>query len=116
METLPALRFCAEVIAEREATDREHRWLWTIRRQVLDWSLSTLERQQENTVGSGDPPSGGFPVIELTADEKQSLLSTHPLLRPAAIPALPAYRPAAAWYQTLSRRVRRLLKRRQEEC
>ena len=111
METLPALRYCAEVIAEREATDREHRWLWAIRRQVLEWSISTLERQQESALRSGDPPSGKSPVIELTADEKQSLLSTHPLLRPAATPSLPTYQPTAAWYQTLSRRVRRLVKR-----
>jgi hypothetical protein len=97
METLPALRFCAEIVALREATDSERRCQWEIRKKVLDWSISVLGREH-----MGDPPA-----VALTADERQWLLSTHPLLRPASTVALPAYQPAAGWREALSGRVRK---------
>jgi len=95
METLPGLRFCAETIAQRESSDREHRWQWSIRKKVLDWSIGVLERQNEN-----DLPSG-----ELTAAEKQALLATHPLLQPAATVPIAAFQPDAQWRDALCQKV-----------
>lgn len=95
METLPGLRFCAETIAQRESSDREHRWQWTIRKKVLEWTIAVLERQNEN-----DLPTG-----ELTVGEKQTLLATHPLLRPAANAPICVFQPDAQLRHAVQSRV-----------
>lgn len=102
METLPAFRYCFEVAAAREATDRERSWQWSIRRMVLRWSIARLERVETGAEVTDDLSSGS-----LTPAERRTLELSHPLLRPAETPALPAYEPTAAWRAAIHARVLR---------
>lgn len=99
METLPALRHCAAILAKREADDPERRWQWEIRLKVLRWSIATLERQAD---AAAKPD-------ELSLTERQTLEATHPLLRPPGSIGVPAYQPDSGWRQAICGRVQKYL-------
>lgn len=102
MDSLPALRFCAEVLAGRVADDAEHRWLWAIRQKVLAWSIN----RQTHAPGQSDIPASAA-ATPIPPGEQQRLLATHPLLRLPELRSIPALCSVTSRSGTISRRVER---------
>jgi hypothetical protein len=69
MNSLAALKYCREVLAERKQRDQWQAWFWEIRCKVIDYWIARLERESD----------GGGPA-DLTPAERQTIRNSHPLL------------------------------------
>lgn len=99
MDELAALRYCAEVLAERQKADPARAWLWTIKRKTALHFIRGLERpgirrharfwRIRNAVwaslgarreerGPVEPPAD---AAVLTEQELELIRQTHPLLQ-----------------------------------
>jgi len=73
MDDLPTLRFCSEVLSQRETENSKDAWLWGLRKKVVDHFLQYLEAKEVEE----DPINRSALINE----NKQEILSTHPLLQ-----------------------------------
>jgi hypothetical protein len=94
---IAVLRFCREVLAQRQRTDRWQGWFWAIRRKVIDYWISRLERDN-------DPAES---VPELTTEEQQIVRRSHPLLAARPVMSGAALKMNSQWQVELQGRVRR---------
>ena len=95
MHRLAILRYCREVLAERQNSDRWQGWFWGIRRKVIEYWIAVLERES------------GEPAPELSADEKQAVRRSHPLLASRPVTSSAALELDRDWQIELHRRVER---------
>ena len=68
MHRLAILRYCRDVLAERQSSDKWQGWFWGIRRKVIEYWIAVLEREP------------GGPAPELSDEEKHAVRRSHPLL------------------------------------
>ena len=99
MHPIAVLRFCRDVLKERQSTDKWQGWFWGIRRKVIEYWIARLERDQD--------PAETFP--ELTPEEQQSVRSSHPLLAARPVIAGSVLKLDAWWQIELQGRVRRYI-------
>lgn len=99
MHQIAVLRFCRDVLKERQRTDKWQGWFWGIRRKVIEFWIARLERDQ-------DPAEM---VPELTFEEQQSVRSSHPLLAARPVMAGSVLKIDAWWQIELQGRVRRYI-------
>jgi hypothetical protein len=95
MHRLAILRYCREVLAERQTSDRWQGWFWGIRRKVIEYWIAVLEREP------------GEPVPELSADEKYVVRRSHPLLASRPVTSAAARELDRDWQIELHHRVER---------
>lgn len=95
MNRLAILKFCRDELAERQQTDRWQGWFWGIRRKVINYWISVLERA---------PDLGGF-VPDLSPEERQAVLRSHPLLAPRPVTPAAVLQLDRDWQAELHRRV-----------
>ncbi len=100
MHRLAILKFCRDELAERQRNDKWQGWFWGIRRKVISYWISVLERSPDaaGTVGEATVP-------DLTPEEREIVRRSHPLL--AARPAVStvALQLDRDWQAELRRRV-----------
>jgi hypothetical protein len=74
MNTLAVLRYCRDVLTERQRHDQWQGWFWGIRRKVINYWIARLEHE-----------SGSAAATDLSEVERQAIRHSHPLLasRPA---------------------------------
>jgi hypothetical protein len=94
MRPIQILRCCDEALAEREAADVNQRWLWSIRRKIVNYCIHRLEDQTE-------PRELPVPLSE---QEIHSIRQNHPLLRPRSAPAAP-FTANSSWMSQIRARV-----------
>lgn len=70
MHQLSDLRFCRDVLVQRQQSDKWQGWFWGIRRKVIEFWIARLERNNKP----------GQTVPDLTTEEQQAVRSSHPLL------------------------------------
>jgi hypothetical protein len=99
MHTLAVLRFCREVLSERQRQDQWQGWLWGIRRKVIDYWISRIENETE---GSAATP-------ELNAEEQEAIRCSHPLLMSRPTTSGPPIEIDRSWQADLRDRVHRYL-------
>ncbi len=95
MSRLSVLKYCCEVLAQRESTDPNLRWFWTIRRKVANYCRAYVEEREG--------PSGQQPP--LTSQEKRHIETTHPLLEGREGSSHSAAQPSEEWIDELRKRV-----------
>jgi hypothetical protein len=94
MDRISVLQHCCDVLATRETSDPLYAWAWSIRRKAVHYCLE-LEKYSRH-------PAAGRP---LTADDKQAIEATHPLLRQIEARSSPRFpRPDTDWQQILRQR------------
>ncbi len=100
MHRLAVLKFCRDELAERQRNDKWQGWFWGIRRKVINYWISVLERPLDaaGSVREATPP-------DLSPEEREIVRRLHPLL--AARPAIStvALRLDRDWQAELHRRV-----------
>jgi hypothetical protein len=97
MHRLAILRYCRDVLIERQQSDKWQGWFWGIRRKVIEFWIAVLERE----------PAGQVP--ELSADEKQAVRRSHPLLASRPVTSAAALKLDRDWQIELHRRVERYI-------
>jgi hypothetical protein len=95
MHRLAILRYCRDVLAERQHSDRWQGWFWAIRCKVVEYWIAVLEREP------------GDPVPELSPDEKLAVRRSHPLLASRPVTSAAALELDRDWQIELHRRVER---------
>ena len=95
MDRLAVLKFCRDELAERQRNDPWQGWFWGIRRKVITYWISVLERT--------DAASGS--ASGLTPAERQVVRSSHPLLAPRPVVGAAVLQPDRDWQSELRRRV-----------
>jgi hypothetical protein len=95
---LAILKFCREELAERQKRDQWQGWFWGIRRKVIDYWIAVLERDPESSDAEGNS-------LELTAEERQTLCRSHPLLASRPFSSAAVLQPDRDWRVELHRRV-----------
>jgi hypothetical protein len=98
MDRLALLKFCRDELAERQKRDEWQGWYWAIRRKVIDYWIAVLERDPESSAGRVSAP-------ELTADERQMICRTHPLLAARPLQSAAVLQPDREWRAALHHRV-----------
>lgn len=98
MNPLAVLRYCRDVLSERQEHDPWQGWFWGIRCKVLDYWIARLERETE---------AGA--TTELTSAEQQEIRSSHPLLMSRAPSSGIAAERDFHWRTELRARVERYL-------
>ncbi len=99
MHSLAVLRYCRDVLTERQQRDPWQGWFWGIRRKVLDYWIARLEHE--------DSESGI--VAELNADEREAIRRSHPLLASRPTASGSAIEIDRSWQIELRDRVQRYL-------
>jgi hypothetical protein len=94
---LAVLRFCRDVLSERQRTDKWQGWFWAIRRKVVEYWIARLEHAQ-------DPAET---VPELTPEEQQAVRGSHPLLAARPVMSNSVLKIDSLWQVELQGRVRR---------
>ena len=97
MHQIAILRFCRDVLAERQKTDKWQGWFWAIRRKVIEYWIARLERDNE--------PAETVP--ELTPEEQQAVRRSHPLLASRPVMSGSILKIDSLWQVELQGRVRR---------
>lgn len=97
MHQIAVLRFCREVLNERQSTDKWQGWFWGIRRKVIEYWIARLEHAQET--------AETFP--ELTPEEQQAVRGSHPLLAARPVMSGCVLKIDSLWQVELQGRVRR---------
>ncbi len=95
MHRLAILKFCRDELADRQRQDKWQGWFWGIRRKVINYWISVLER---------GPDACRF-VPELSPDERQLVLRSHPLLAPRPVTPAAVLQLDRDWQAALHRRV-----------
>ncbi|MBI3864781.1 MAG: hypothetical protein HY290_23130 [Planctomycetia bacterium] len=98
MNSVAVLKFCREVLSERQEHDKWQGWFWGIRCKVIDYWIARLE-------SAGDDGE----AYDLSANEQQAILASHPLLTSRSAAAVPAFDMTRPWKANLHERVRRYL-------
>jgi len=102
------LRHCLSVLAQREAEDRDFSWLWAAKRKVATYCLKLLEPDGASRDDAEGP--------ELTPEERDQVLRTHPLLQKGLVPATSAPpHEHADWFQELRRKAQEFARQFAEE-
>jgi hypothetical protein len=97
MHQIAVLRFCRDVLAERQKTDKWQGWFWAIRRKVIEYWIARLERDRKP----------GEVVAELSPDEQQAVRKSHPLLAARPVMSGSLLKIDMLWQVELQGRVRR---------
>ncbi len=97
MHPIAVLRFCRDVLDQRQRTDHWQGWFWAIRRKVIDYWIARLERDLD----SADS------VPELDLEEQQLVRQSHPLLAARPVMAGSVPKIESLWRVELEGRVRR---------
>jgi len=97
MHQIAVLRYCRDVLAERQKTDPWQGWFWGVRRKVIEYWISRLERDN-------DPAET---VPEMTSDEQQAVRRSHPLLASRPVVSGSVLKIDSPWQIELHGRVRR---------
>jgi len=99
MDRISVLQHCCDVLASRETSDPLSAWVWSVRRKVVQYCLELEGRSRHEADGR-----------PLTADDKQAIEATHPLLRQVEAKSSQRFpRPATDWKQILHQRARSYL-------
>jgi hypothetical protein len=93
MHRLAILRYCRDVLIERQQSDKWQGWFWAIRRKVIEYWIAVLERVSDET------------IPELSAEEKQAIRRSHPLLASRPLTSATAIALDREWQLELHRRV-----------
>jgi hypothetical protein len=98
MHRLAVLKFCRDELAERQMRDVWQGWYWGIRRKVIDYWIAVQER---------NPDSQGAPETsqELTAEERQMICRSHPLLAARPLSSAAVLQPDRDWRAAIQCRV-----------
>ncbi|HEY3966116.1 MAG TPA: hypothetical protein VGM05_16265 [Planctomycetaceae bacterium] len=99
MHSLAVLRYCRDVLTERQQRDPWQGWFWGIRRKVLDYWIARLERE--------DP--GSATIADLNVDEREAIRRSHPLLMSRTNATGSAIEIDRSWQAELRDRVQRYL-------
>jgi hypothetical protein len=70
MQRLAVLRYCRDILAERQKSDTWDGWFWGIRRKIIDYWIAILERDSDSANS----------IAELNLEERQVVRRSHPLL------------------------------------
>src|SRR5512147_1968135 len=100
MQRLAVLKFCRDELAERQGNDQWQGWFWGIRRKVINYWISVLERAAD-----GPPSACEAGPSDLTPEERQVVLRSHPLLAPRPAVSTIVLQPGRDWESELHRRV-----------
>jgi hypothetical protein len=95
MHRLAILKFCRDELADRQQNDKWQGWFWGIRRKVINYWISVLERGLDSAAC----------VPELSPDERQIIRRAHPLLAPRPVTAASVLQLDRDWQAELHRRV-----------
>jgi hypothetical protein len=98
MHPLAVLRYCREVLSERNRRDRGHAWIWGMRHKVVVFLVSRLERD----VDTSD-------VRDLTEAEKEIVRKSHPLLGFRSVADIEPRIREREWLADLRQRVQRYM-------
>ncbi|MBS0264330.1 MAG: hypothetical protein JSS02_20500 [Planctomycetes bacterium] len=96
MHPLAVLRYCREVLSERQRRDSWQGWYWGLRRKIVNYLIAGLERDL-----------AGDQIPELTVAERDLLRESHPLLSLRAGPGTEFRGSEPEWLAELRVRVQR---------
>ncbi len=102
MHQLAVLRFCRDVLAERQTGDKWQGWFWAIRHKVIQFWIARLEREQTRADC----------VPELSPEERRAVRDSHPLLAARSISPGAVLKIDTLWQVELQGRVRRFVESR----
>src|SRR5580704_11907504 len=97
MHQIAVLRFCRDVLNERQRTDQWQGWFWAIRRKVIEYWIARLGRAQE--------PAEAVP--ELTPDGQRAVRGSHRRLAARPVLSGSVLNLDSLWRVELQDRVRR---------
>jgi len=99
MHQIAVLRFCRDVLAERQNSDKWQGWFWAIRRKVIEYWIARLEHSQNQPEV----------VPALSPDEQQIVRNSHPLLAARPVMSGSVLKIDTLWQVELQGRVRRYM-------
>lgn len=100
MHQIAVLRYCRDVLKERQKTDSWQGWFWGIRRKIVEYWIARLERDHDPAVA----------VPALIAEEQRAIRNSHPLLAARTLMSDSLVKIDSLWQVELDGRVRRYVK------